>query len=64
MTRGIRHLLPATPHEIAAVVGCTVHQAHARLWNLKKRGAARPGNRVPNGNTGRGPHYTRIWHRC
>ena len=61
---GIRHLLPATAMEIAALVGCTVKQANARLCNLAKVGAAmRSGNKLPNGNEKQGAHNSALWLR-
>lgn len=60
----IRHLLPATPMEIAALVGCTVKQANARLCGLAAKGAAiRSGKKVPNGNTKQGAHFSALWMR-
>ena len=58
----IRHLLPATAIEIAAQVGCTINQAHARLASLKRKGAAiRTTQLIDNGNTGRGAHRSALW---
>ena len=61
---GIRHLLPATAMEIAALVGCTVKQANARLCGIEKKGGAiRSGKKVPNGNTKQGPNNSALWLR-
>jgi len=60
--RGIRHLLPATAGEIAAITGCTLKQAHGRLASLRRHGGAKRTDRlVPNGNTWRGVHYSALW---
>jgi len=56
-------LLPATAPEIAAVAGCTLRQANARLYDLGKRGLARRTDRAIVPLEKRRGRYPHIWER-
>jgi len=60
----ILKLLPATMPELAAMLGCTLHQVNARLDYWKRRGYVKRSDRkVPNRNTKQGAHNSALWLR-